>query len=395
MSGSLDSAISTFVATVSEEAIEDLHRRLHHTRFPDEETVGDWSQGIPLGYVRELVDYWRDEYDGQRIAEHLNRWPNYTTELHGVDIHFIHQRSPHTQATPLIMTHGWPGSVLEFRHVIDRLTHPTDFGGRAEDAFHVVVPSLPGYGFSGKPRHPGTGIATIADMWIELMQRLGYSRFLAHGGDWGSMVTQGIALASNTACQGIHITLPVVAPDPDTLAEPLPEEVHAMEVFNFYQEWDSGYSKQQSTRPQTLGYGLADSPAGQLAWIVEKYAQWTDCEQNNMRWPENAVPRDELLDTVMLYWLTNSAASSARLYWESFNNPDLRPINIPVGISLFPNEIFRTSRRWAEKRFSHLCYFNDQIPSGGHFAALETPEVLVSELRAWHAELRNRGVICV
>ena len=385
----MDAPIRPFKVELNNEAIDDLKRRLRHTRFPDEETVGDWSQGIPLSYVRELTDYWRDDYDPNRIAEHLNRWPNFVTALDDIDIHFIHQRSPHSQATPLIMTHGWPGSVLEFRHVIDRLTNPAAHGGRPEDAFHVVVPSLPGYGFSGKPRQPGTNIAKIADMWIQLMGRLGYPRFLAHGGDWGAVVTQGIALADNTPCQGIHVTLPIITPDPETLDRLLPEEIRAMESFDFYERMDSGYSKQQSTRPQTLGYGLADSPVGQLAWIVEKYAQWCDCEQNGVRHPENAVTKDELIDTVMMYWMTNSAASSARLYWESFNTPDLSPIHTPTGISMFPNEIFRTSRRWAEKRFSRLTYFNDSIEKGGHFAALEVPSTLCEELWTWKQTLKD------
>ncbi len=383
----MDAAIHPFTPTVDEQAIADLKLRLQMARFPDEETVEDWSQGVPLHYARELTDYWLYDYDHERLAQHLNQWPNFKTQLSDLSIHFIHQRSPHSTATPLLLTHGWPGSVLEFRHLIDRLTQPTDFGGRPEDAFHVVAPSLPGYGFSDKPRHPGTGVAAIAQLWIGLMQRLGYTSFLAHGGDWGSLVTQAIALADNSPCQGIHITLPVIAPDPDTLEAPLPEELHALEVFNFYQDWDSGYSKQQSTRPQTLGYGLADSPVGQLTWIIEKYAQWCDCEQNNIRHPENAVPKDELLDTVMMYWLNNAGASSARLYWESFNNPDMRPIDLPVGISLFPNEIFRTSERWARKRFSQLIYFNDQIARGGHFAALENPEQLAQELRHWKQSL--------
>lgn len=386
----MDTAITPFQPTVDSDLLDDLRRRLANTRYPDEETVEDWSQGVPLVYIRELVDYWRDDYDGQRVADCLNQWPNFTTMIGDQSIHFIHQRSRHSRATPLLLTHGWPGSVLEFRHVIDRLTDPTQFGGSAEDAFHVVVPALPGYGFSGKPRVPGTGIAAIGALWIDLMARLGYSHFVAHGGDWGSLVTQAIAQAPNTPCQGIHITLPVVAPDPETLDAPLPEEVHAMEVFDFYQNWDSGYSKQQSTRPQTLGYGLADSPVGQLAWIVEKYAQWTDCERLGVRHPEHAINRDELLDTVMMYWLTNAGASSARLYWESFNSPDMSPVNLPVGISLFPNELFRTSRRWAEKRFLNLMYFNDKIERGGHFAALEVPDTLTQELRVWHQQLKQQ-----
>ncbi len=385
--------ITPYHPSVADDAILDLQARLGNTRFPDEETVEDWSQGIPLGYVRELTDYWRDHYDMARLAETLNLWPNFKTELDGLDIHFLYQRSPHNDATPLILTHGWPGSVLEFRHVIDRLTNPTGHGGRAENAFHVVVPSIPGYGFSGKPRTPGTSVHKIAELWIALMRRLGHERFVAHGGDWGALITQAIATTPESPCVGIHITLPVVAPDPDTLESPLPEEVKALEAFNYYQDWDSGYSKQQSTRPQTLGYGLADSPTGQMAWIIEKYAQWCDCERDGVRHPENAVARDELLDTVMMYWLTNAGASSARLYWESFNDPDMSVVTMPTGISLFPNEIFRSSERWAQKKFLSLAYFNDKIEKGGHFAALEVPDTLVQELWHWREALRTQEVL--
>ncbi|MGB1439467.1 MAG: epoxide hydrolase family protein, partial [Luminiphilus sp.] len=215
--------IHPYEPSVDEEVLRDLTARLGNTRFPDEETVEDWSQGIPLAYVRELTDYWRDDYNMARAVDSLKQWPNFTTEIEGLQIHFLYQRSPHSDATPLLLTHGWPGSVLEFRHLIDRLTQPTDWGGQAEDAFHVVVPSLPGYGFSGKPRNPGTGVQKIAELWIALMARLGHERFLAHGGDWGSLVTQAIATTPGTTCAGIHITLPVVAPDPETLDNPLPE----------------------------------------------------------------------------------------------------------------------------------------------------------------------------
>lgn len=385
--------INPYKPSIDEDAILDLKTRLRGTRLPDEETVEDWSQGIPLAYVRELTDYWRDDYDMARVADSLNKWPNFMTEIDGLDLHFLYQRSPHSGATPLLLTHGWPGSILEFRHVIDRLVNPTEHGGRAENAFHVVVPALPGYGFSGKPRVPGTSVHRIAELWIALMARLGHDQFLAHGGDWGALITQAIATTPGTPCAGIHITLPVVAPDPETLDKLLPEEVTALDAFNFYQEWDSGYSKQQSTRPQTLGYGLADSPTGQLAWIVEKYGQWCDCEQNGARHPENAVARDELLDTVMMYWLTNTGASSARLYWESFNDPDMSEVALPTGISLFPREIFRSSERWAKKKFLGLMYFNDKIDKGGHFSALEVPETLVTELWSWRDALRSQEIL--
>lgn len=386
-------AITPFLPSFEESAVADLRARLANTRLPDEETVGDWSQGIPLHYTRELLDSWRDNYDMDRATSALASWPNFKTTINELGVHFIHVRSTHTKATPLLLTHGWPGSVLEFRHVIARLTEPTQFGSSPEHAFHVVIPSLPGYGFSDKPRATGTGVATIASMWVELMARLGYSSFVAHGGDWGALVTQAIALLPDTPCQAIHVTLPVIAPDPNTLANPLPEELKALAAFDEYQTWESGYSKQQSTRPQTLGFGLADSPAGQLAWIVEKYAQWTDCVRHGIRHPENAVAREDMLDTTMLYWMTNSGASSARLYWESFNHPNLDPISLPTGISQFPVELFRTSKRWAERRFERLVYFNDAIEVGGHFAALEVPALLVEELRVWHSVLTAEGII--
>lgn len=385
--------ITPFLPSFNEDAIAELRARLANTRFPDEETVGDWSQGIPLSYTRELVDSWLYDYSMHRATSALATWPNFKTTINALGVHFIHVRSSHSRATPLLLTHGWPGSVLEFRHVIAKLTEPTQFGASPEQAFHVVIPSLPGYGFSDKPRAPGTGVAAIAAMWVQLMERLGYSSFIAHGGDWGAVVTQAIALLPKTPCQAIHVTLPVITPDPETLTDPLPEEVAALAAFEAYQTWDSGYSKQQSTRPQTLGFGLADSPSGQLAWIAEKYAQWTDCVRHGVRHPENAVSRDDILDTVMLYWMTNSGASSARLYWESFNQPNLDPISLPTGISQFPVEIFRTSKRWAEKRFEHLVYFNDALETGGHFAALEVPDTLVGELREWHRVLKALSIV--
>jgi pimeloyl-ACP methyl ester carboxylesterase len=277
--------------------------------------------------------------------------------------------------------------VVEFHKVIDALADPTAHGGDAADAFHVVAPSLPGYGFSGKPATTGTSVEKIAEMWGQLMARLGYSRYVAQGGDWGSMITQGMGLSQTEHCAGIHITLPIVAPDPETMDQLTPQEQSALEAMDFYRDWDSGYSKQQSTRPQTLAYGLADSPVGQMAWIVEKFYAWTDCELNGVRHPENVLTRDELLDNVMFYWLGNTAGSSARLYWESFGKPSLDPISMPVGCSMFPREIFRCSRRWAEKRFTNLIYWNEP-DRGGHFAALEQPDIFVSEVRSCFRQLR-------
>lgn len=386
-----DQSIDYFAIEISEPLLDDLRQRLKLTRFPDEETVGNWDQGIPLSYVRELVDYWRNDYDWHQCEQLLNSWPNFKTQLDGIDIHFIHQRSQHTQATPILLTHGWPGSVLEFRHLISRLTDPVAHGGTPDDAFHVVIPALPGYGFSGKPRAPGVGVEKIASMWAKLMQRLNYSHYVAHGGDWGGLVTQAMAVQQPQGLLAIHTTLPVVAP-PASPAN-TPREHEALSRFADYQANDSGYALQQSTRPQTLGYGLADSPVGQLAWIVEKYGQWTDCEQRGIRHPENAVTRQELIDTVMLYWLTNSAASAARLYWESFRAPDFSPISLPSGISEFAVEIMRPPQHWCEQRFSKLVYFNDNITEGGHFAALEVPDALTNELRAWKRALSSHGII--
>ncbi|MBT4522413.1 MAG: alpha/beta hydrolase, partial [Halieaceae bacterium] len=260
-------------------------------------------------------------------------------------------------------------------------------GGKAEDAFHVVAPSLPGFGFSGKPSGPGTSVQKIGKMWGQLMARLGYDRYVAQGGDWGSLITQCIGQSETAHCAGIHVTMPIVAPDPETMDQLTEQETGALEALAFYDKWDSGYSKQQGTRPQTLGYGLADSPVGQMAWIVEKFCAWTDCEREGVKHPENVLSKDELLDNVMLYWLNNAAVSSGQLYWESFGEPDLSPIHIPVGCSIYPKEIFRCSKRWAQKRFSNLIHFNE-MERGGHFASLEQPESFLDEVRTCFKSLR-------
>jgi epoxide hydrolase len=379
--------ISPFTIAIADTVLDDLQQRIARTRWPDQETCSDWSQGMPLAYTRELAAYWATDYDWRRCEAQLNAWPQFTTCIQGIDIHFLHCRSPHPQALPLIISHGWPGSILEFRHIIDALVDPVAHGGSAADAFHLVIPSLPGYGFSGKPTATGTSVETIGRMWGELMARLGYERYVAQGGDWGSMITQSMGQTETTHCAGIHINMPIVAPDPDTMSQLTPQEQGALESMGFYAEWDSGYSKQQSTRPQTLGYGLADSPVGQMAWIIEKFYAWTDCERDGVKHPEHVIDRDELLDNVMLYWLNNAAASSARLYWESFANPSFEPISMPVGCSIFPKEIFRSSRRWAEKRFSQLIHWNE-LPAGGHFAALEQPQLMIGELRDCFGTLR-------
>jgi epoxide hydrolase len=381
------SCVTPFTISIDKESLNDLHERLRRTRWPDKETTDSWDQGMPLAYTRELTDYWLNNYDWARCEQMLNQWPQFTTAINDIDIHFIHQRSPHEHAMPLIITHGWPGSVVEFHKVIDALTDPTAHGGNAEDAFHVVAPSLPGFGFSGKPTATGTDVQSIGKMWGELMARLGYSRYVAQGGDWGSIVTQSMALTEVNHCAGIHVNMPIVAPDPATMDQLTELEQGALQAMAFYSDWDSGYSKQQSTRPQTLSYGLADSPVGQMAWIVEKFYAWTDCEVDGIKHPENVLSKDELLDNVMLYWLNNNAASSARIYWESFNSPNMDPIDMPVGCSMFPREIFRCSKRWAETRFSKLIYWNEP-ERGGHFAALEQPTVFVEELRNCFRQLR-------
>jgi epoxide hydrolase len=376
--------IRPFKIHLDDAELEDLKRRLRATRWPDAQTVGDWSQGIPLDYVQKVCDYWAREYDWRKTEARLNALPQFQTDLDRLSIHFLHIRSRHEDALPLILTHGWPGSIIEFLKVIPGLTDPTAHGGQANEAFHVVCPSLPGYGFSGKPKQNGWSVEKIARAWSELMLRLGYRRYYAQGGDWGAAVTTAIAIEDTEHCHGIHVNMPIVRPDPSTMNSLTDEEKDGLAGIKHYQDWDSGYSKQQSTRPQTLGYGLADSPAGQAAWILEKFWAWTDSNGH----PENALTRDEMLDDVMLYWLPNAAASAARLYWESFNKFNSDPVRIPVGCSVFPKEIFRVSRRWAEKRYPNLVYWN-KLDKGGHFAAFEQPETFVRELRACFAKMRS------
>jgi len=377
------SEITPFRIEATEAELDDLKRRLAATRWPEPETVGDWSQGIPLSYVQEVCGYWAKEYDWREREARLNRFAQFKTEVDGLGIHFVHARSPHADALPLLITHGWPGSIVEFHKVIEPLTDPTAHGGAAADAFHVVCPSLPGYGFSDKPTASGWGVGRIADAWGQLMRRLGYERYLAQGGDWGAMVTTCIGAQDPDGCAGIHLNMPIALPDPETLADLSEAEKSAMASMQHYEQWDSGYSKQQSTRPQTLGYGLVDSPAGQAAWILEKFWSWTDCDGH----PEKVLTRDELLDNVMLYWLPAAAASSARLYWESFRSPSMDPVKVPVGCSIFPKEIFRTSKRWAEKRFDELIHWNE-LNKGGHFAAFEQPESFIDEVRTCFRSLR-------
>jgi epoxide hydrolase len=369
--------ITPFRIDIPDADLHDLRRRLQQTRWPESATVDDWSQGVPLDYVRDLCRYWLHHYDWRVCEQSLNRFPQFRTQIDGLPIHFLHIRSPHADALPVVMTHGWPGSVVEFRKVIGPLTDPVAHGGDAADAFHLVCPSLPGYGFSGKPTAPGWGVARIADAWDELMTRLGYSRYGAQGGDWGSGVTTALGILHPGRLAGIHLNMVTVRPGPDALADATDQEKAALASLQYYRDWDSGYAKEQSTRPQTVGYGLVDSPAGLCAWIVEKFWSWTDCDGD----PASVLTRDEMLDNVMLYWLPGTGASSARLYWESFGKPLPGTVGVPVGCSVFPKEIFRASRRWAEQAYPDLRYWGEP-PRGGHFAAFEQPELFVQEVRA-------------
>jgi pimeloyl-ACP methyl ester carboxylesterase len=377
-------AIVPFQLAVDEAELEDLRVRLARTRWPEAETVDDWSQGIPLAYVQELCRHWAQEYDGRRVERRLNAVGQFRTEIDGLGIHFLHARSPHPDALPLVLTHGWPGSVVEFLKVIGPLTDPPAHGGDARDAFHVVCPSLPGYGFSDKPTAPGWGIPRIAAAWAQLMARLGYARYGAQGGDWGGMVTMQLAQLDAAHVAGIHLNMPTIARA--AIAEagtPTAAEQASLDAYGEHRRRGAGYSAQQSTRPQTLGYGLVDSPAAQCAWIVEKFWAWMDCDGH----PENVLTRDELLDNVMLYWLPGAGASSARLYWESFAARDEGIVEVPVGCSIFPKEIFPVSERWARYRFPDLRHWHE-LERGGHFAALEQPAVLVDELRTFFALVR-------
>ncbi len=379
--------IAEFRIDVPDEQLEDLQRRLHNTRWPDQETIagseGPWGQGIPLHFTQELARYWREDYDWRASEARFNQIPQFRTVIDGLAIHFMHIRSPHEDALPLIMSHGWPGSFVEFLKVIGPLTDPTAHGGTADQAFHLAIPSLPGFGFSDKPDHCGWGVPRIAMAWEQLMLRLGYERFAAQGGDWGSMVTTAMATGHPAHLAGIHLNMPIVAPDSDTLDSLTEAEMGALARMDYYQKEESGYSTQQSTRPQTLGYALADSPVGQMAWVVEKFHAWTDCDGD----PLSILSKNELLDNVMIYWLTNSAASSARLYWESFTDVNFDTTDVPTACSIYPHEIFRTSERWASKRFTDLRHFNE-LDRGGHFAAFEQPELFVDELRSGFASMR-------
>jgi pimeloyl-ACP methyl ester carboxylesterase len=375
--------VTPFKVTISESDIADLHERLRRTRWPEPETAGDWSQGTPLAYARELCRYWLEEYDWRAAETRLNRFPQFRTTIDGLDIHFVHVRSPQPDAVPLVLTHGWPGSVLEFWEVIGPLTNPAAHGGDAADAFHVVCPTLPGFGFSGKPAEPGWGPRRIAGAWDQLMARLGYPRYGAQGGDWGAWVTKALAVAYPGHLTGIHLNM-VAFPDPDPTGDLTAREQEALEALRRHRAQGSGYVALQSTRPQTVGYGLVDSPAALCAWITEKFHAWSDCDGD----PASAFTREEMLDTIMLYWLPAAGASSARLYRDGFTERIMDPVSVPAGCSIFPKEIYRPSRRWAEPMFTDLRYWNE-LEAGGHFAALEQPAVFADEVRSAFRQFRR------
>lgn len=379
----MSEAIEPFVYEVPQAALDDLHLRIDLARWPEHETVDDWSQGVPLDALRDFVAHWRHAYNWRKCEAWLNQTGLHTTEIDGVAIRFLHVRSAHEGATPLIMTHGWPGSILEFRGCIAALTDPEAHGGTAADAFHLVIPCLPGFGLSGKPENNGWGVERIARAWGVLMERLGYARWFAQGGDWGAIVTAQIGQQNVAGCAGIHLNMPIARPQPEDLANPGPDDLKALGALKYYQDWDSGYSKEQSTRPQTIGYALVDSPVGLAGWIYEKMWAWTD----NAGRAEDALSRDAMCDNLMLYWLTAAGASSARLYWESFNSAESGTITMPVAVSAFPKEVLPTPRKWMERRCSNIVHWGE-MAKGGHFAAWEQPEALVGELRAAFALMR-------
>ncbi|GAA3116111.1 epoxide hydrolase family protein [Nonomuraea salmonea] len=360
---------------IPDSALADLRDRLARVRLPDPETVPDAGQGVQVGRLRELLHHWATGYDWRKIERHLNDLGQFRTTIDGLGIHFTHVRSPHRNATPLLLLHGWPGSFLEFLKVIGPLTDPVAHGGDARDAFHVVIPSMPGYGFSDIPSAEGWTPDRIAAAYAVLMRRLGYDSYLAQGGDWGGVVATRMGRQRPDGLRAVHLNFPEFLALPPVGDEPTPEEAAALAQGEVFAHVHSGYHLLQRTRPQTIGYALTDSPAGQAAWIYEKFLDWA---------APGAFTLDEMLDHISLYWLTGTAASSARLYWEYAQEPlGLTELDLPVGVSVFPDELTRTPRIWAERAYHDLRYFNDDIPAGGHFAAFEQPGLFVDEVRAF------------
>ena len=377
--------VTPFKVHVPQAALDDLKKRLANARWPNKEPVTDWSQGVPLAKAQALVEYWRTHYDWRRVESTLNGLPQFRTQIDGLGIYFIHVRSKHENALPIILTHGWPGSIIEFLQVIGPLTDPTAHGGKADEAFHVVIPSLPGFGFSDKPTEAGWGLPRIANTWAVLMARLGYSQYVAQGGDWGAGVTSWMAKQRVSGLAAVHLNLPILFPPPP----PPPggytaAEQPALAQLGKYGSDGSAYGLIQGTRPQTLGYGLADSPVGQAMWIYEKFQAWSD----NKGDPAEAISVDHMLDDISLYWLTDTAASSARIYFESWGKDFGRmPIDLPVAVSIFKGDFFTPPKVWGDQTYRKLFYWNE-VPKGGHFAALEQPELFVAELRKSFAQVR-------
>jgi pimeloyl-ACP methyl ester carboxylesterase len=385
-----------FRVEIPQADLDDLHRRLDSTRWPDELPGAGWSRGVPLGYLKELAAYWHTSYDWRAAEARLNQFPQFTTVIDGTNVHLLHVRSPEPRALPLLLTHGWPGSVAEFLHVIGPLTDPGAHGGDPADAFHLVIPTIPGYGFSGPTGQPGWEFARIANAWAELMRRLGYHRYAAQGGDVGALISLALAGLHPDRVAGVHVNfLPTPPPgDPSQLAGLSEPEQARLGRMSWFAADLSGYMKVQSTRPQTLAYGLTDSPAGQLAWIVEKFREWTDSTEV----PEDAAGRDQLLTNVMLYWLTATAGSSAQLYVETAEllpiaavpPPPPPPLPVPLGVAVFPHDILLPIRRFADRRFPKIVQWTE-FDRGGHFAAMEEPGLLVGDLRAFARTLAAAG----
>jgi pimeloyl-ACP methyl ester carboxylesterase len=378
------SLIRPFTVAIPDTEIDDLKLRLARTRWPNQETVPDWSQGVRLENTASLIEYWEKKYDWRRFERELNSFPQFVTNIDGLDIHFIHVRSKNPNAMPLILTHGWPGSIVEFLKVTGPLTDPVAFGGSIEDSFDVVIPSLPGFGFSAKPTGTGWNVSRIASAWVELMKRLGYTKWAAQGGDWGAVVTSALGLARPEGLLGIHLNTQYAFPAkiPEKLSL---EEQYAVDTLALYTGGMGGANHIQGTKPETIGIALADSPAGQAAWIYDKFQSKTD----NQGLAEDALSRDDILDAISLYWFTNSAASSARIYWENRAASMAGPtLSLPVAVTVFPRDIPRLPRNWIEETYTNLIHYGE-AEKGGHFAAFEQPEILVSEIRAGLRSLRS------
>jgi pimeloyl-ACP methyl ester carboxylesterase len=372
----LSESIEAFEIRVEDSILEDLHGRLVQTRYPDQIADTGWDYGISVDYLSELVEFWRDSYDWRSEEARLNGFEHFRTDIDGQRIHFIHARSVHPDARPLLLTHGWPGSFVEFLDVIPRLTNPESYGGQASDAFHVIVPSLPGYGFSEPPRSPGWDVPRIARAFIALMDRLDYPDYVAQGGDWGAQVTTWIASLDPEHCVAIHINMASGVPPQNR--EPLTEEEQAdLAAMKEFANEESGYANEQGTKPQTLGIALNDSPAGLLAWVVEKFRTWSDCD----RQPENCFTRQQLITNVMVYWVTQTGASSARLYWEHKHSSAGAPpfVQAPTGVARYPKEVLRWPRSWVERQYNVVHWA--VMERGGHFPAMEQPELFVNDLR--------------